>query len=213
MYNAGAGRDAESIDHIRNSFFDPLVPMAIAGDFNLHHPSWALNHPANHSISAPTNEFAEWIVSNSFAIANSFTVPTRRGRTNQANSIIDLTLFNFAATDFNVFRSWECSEDLSFDSDHNGISWAIHPPEDDYITDEISNTGIRIDPAKKQEWTIALETILVNSPLPEQFVSTTDIDLFADSLLNAFSLASSTIMPRRSSGQPCELQSVTGLLT
>ncbi|KAG2739736.1 hypothetical protein P692DRAFT_20365060, partial [Suillus brevipes Sb2] len=35
VYNAGTGRDADSVNRICNTTFDPLVPTAIAGDFNL----------------------------------------------------------------------------------------------------------------------------------------------------------------------------------
>lgn len=101
--------------------------------------------------STSANDFVEWTVSNAFAIANTPSIPTRRGRTNQTDSIIDLTLFNFSATDLLIFRDWDCSEDFSFDSDHNGITWTIHPPVDHVDAEPDFDLGIRIDPSKKPE--------------------------------------------------------------
>jgi hypothetical protein len=89
-------------------------------------------------------------VSNTFVIANSRSIPTWHGHGSQADSIIDLSLFNFAATNLSIFRDWDCTEDLSFDSDHNGITWTIHPLEDHVDSDQNSDMGIHIDPSKSQ---------------------------------------------------------------
>lgn len=197
VYNAGTGRDADSVNRICNTNFDPLVPTAIAGDFNLHHPEWALEQRAARPTSTAAIELAEWLISNSFAVANSRITPTRRGRTNQADSIIDLTLFNYAATDEHIFRSWACSEELSFDSDHNGVTWTIHPPDESPDTNTDTDAGIRIDPSKKPEWCAAFTTAIYSSPMPARFLSTADIDQGAKALLDALITATSTTMPHR----------------
>jgi len=202
VYNAGSGRDADSVNRICNTNLDPLVPTAIAGDFNLHHSEWALEQHTGRPTSTAATEFVEWMVSNSFAVANSRTIPTRRGRTNQADSIIDLSLFNYAATDEHIFRSWNCSEELSFDSDHNGVTWTIHPPGELTDTNNESDIGIRIDPSKKSEWCAAFKAIINSSPMPTQFRSTADIDLGAQVLIDALSKSTSTVMPRRTNRAP-----------
>jgi hypothetical protein len=195
VYNAGTGRNADSVNHICNTNFDPLVPIAIAGDFNLHHPEWALEHCAAHPTSTAAIELAEWLISNSFAVANSHTTPTRHGQTNQADSIIDLTLFNYAAMNECIFRSWNCSEELSFDSDHNGVTWTIHHPDESPDTDTDTDMGVRIDSSKKLEWCAAFATAIHSSPMPARFLSTADIDQGAKALLDALITATLETMP------------------
>jgi len=59
VYNAGTGRDADSVNRICNTNLDPLVPTAIAGDFNLHHPEWALEQHAGRPTSTAATNFVE----------------------------------------------------------------------------------------------------------------------------------------------------------
>jgi hypothetical protein len=130
VYNAGPGHNASSVRALMDAELDPLVPTVVSGDFNLHHPLWALENGHQRASSGAAADLVEWMESHAFAILNNLSYATRRGQSaDQNDSIIDLTLINYTAADMELISKWECSEELAFDSDHNGISWMIQSPE------------------------------------------------------------------------------------
>jgi hypothetical protein len=112
IYNAGPGRNANSVRALMDAELDPLTPTIISGDFNLHHPLWALENGQQHAASGTADELVEWLESHAFSIENDLVRATRRGQTaDQHDSIIDLTLLNHAAADIDLIGEWECSEE------------------------------------------------------------------------------------------------------
>jgi hypothetical protein len=126
VYNPGPGRRATSVHSLKEVSLDPSLPTAVAGDFNLHHAAWALrDKPGWPPSCAAADELIEWLASNALTLENDTQRPTRVGRTNQSDSIIDLTFWNYAATENEWFCDWDCRPDLAFGSDHNAITWTI----------------------------------------------------------------------------------------
>ncbi|KAF8632119.1 hypothetical protein AX17_004922 [Amanita inopinata Kibby_2008] len=203
IYNAGPGSKATAVNSLREANLDPLVPTIVAGDFNLHHPSWSLQNSAValHPSSA-ANNLADWLVSNAFTTLNDTSSPTRRGRTNQTDSIIDLTNANLPALADGLVSDWRCSEEFAFDSDHNALSWTsiLHKQESE--PPENTPTGYRIDPENKADWKEAFLNTIMDNPPPESYLSPEDVESGAKSILQAMSNATAASMPRRSGKAP-----------
>ncbi|CUA75631.1 Muscle M-line assembly protein unc-89 [Rhizoctonia solani] len=203
VYNAGSGNQAQALNMLLDLHLDCSY-TAVAGDFNLHHPAWALTNSLPRPSSASSESLLEWIVSNNYTVANDLLCATRRGKSKQSDSIIDLTLFNHDSVCDSIFRSWECSEQLSFGSDHNAISWYIHPRADSaasYTPPALTPT-FRIDVAREVEWLEVFERFIANHPLPSAYLLPEDIDRGARIILDAMQAATSQTMPKRSSQPP-----------
>jgi hypothetical protein len=198
IYNAGAGTNAQTVELLHNSELDPSIPTAIAGDFNLHHPDWALNQVP--IISATAQSLVDWMTENAFFIQNDNSQCTRRGRTGQADTIIDLTLFNFPAEEKRVFSNWDCHEDLAAGSDHNAITWTVTVPDDEMAPEDEAdpNPGFRIDPARRKEWCQALRDAIARQPPPRTYKEAEDVENGAMAILAALGNATAEVMPCRS---------------
>ncbi|KAH7314022.1 Endonuclease/exonuclease/phosphatase [Rhizoctonia solani] len=195
---------AVSIDFIGTSILILNVYNAGSGDFNLHHPAWALSSSSLRPSSSSSESLLEWIVSNDFTVANDLSIATRRGQSNQSDSIIDLTLFDHDAVCDDIFRSWECSEHLSFGSDHNAISWLIHPREDDAASfvPAVISPSYCIDAGFQDEWLEAFLQFILAHSLPSAYLASEDIDKGANIILDAMQAATSRTMPKRSLRPP-----------
>lgn len=205
IYNAGIGRQTQSVSHICNLNPDPLHPTLIAGDFNLHHPAWSLSNHTPRPPSALSTLLFEWTTNNSFTVINDLTCPTRVGRTNQQDSIIDLTLANLATRNLDLIQQWSCNDTWSIDSDHNSISWILCPPPPDVDSQLLpiaNSSSHRIDPTRQKEWTSAFLNLLAMNPYPTTYITTEDIDAAANNILNAMTNATKSTMPTRSTRTP-----------
>ncbi|KAL1738445.1 Endonuclease/exonuclease/phosphatase [Schizophyllum fasciatum] len=202
VYNEGAGpSSAHSVQRLREAELDPLVPTVICGDFNLHHPSWALPDQFR-PASSTADDLVDWAEENSFSLLNDTSCPTRIGRQGQSNSIIDLTWSNFVADEFNIIQDWHCTSKLSLESDHNAITWSLVPFQDDNLPPtEALEHGHRIDPARRDDWCQNFRTRLDQAPLGP-YLSTEDVEAAARVLLDCMRDATSTVMPRRSGRTP-----------
>jgi hypothetical protein len=197
VYNAGPGSIAQHINLLQDTSLDPGVPTAIAGDFNLHHPEWAMQQVP--SISSTADNFVDWFQENAYFLQNDKACCTQRGHRGQSDTMIDLTLFNYQAEDMGLFGGWDCREDLAMESDHNAILWTVSPPDDsttpDISTDPQPNLGFRIDPAHQKEWCEAFETAINARPPPANYTSPDDVERGAEALLAAFATATEESMP------------------
>ncbi|KAF9487964.1 hypothetical protein BDN71DRAFT_1436468 [Pleurotus eryngii] len=154
VYNGGNGVKAEAITLLSLIPLNPLVPMVVAGDFNLHHTVWSLLPSVNQQSA---EDLLEWASDNLFYLANPRGTCTRRGAKGQRDSIIDLVFVNHAAQDSAVFSSPTVDEGLSFGSDHNTIVYStsvqVYNEEEPDL-----DLGKCLDPDKQQEWTTNFTT-------------------------------------------------------
>jgi ribonuclease HI len=203
VYNPGPGRRATSVHALLEVNLDPSIPTAVAGDFNLHHVAWSLNDRLGWGPSCTAaDKLIEWLASNTLTLENNTQIPTRIGRTNQQDSILDLTFWNHAATTTDMFTDWECRPDLALRSDHNAITWSISADgEDNLNVVREPDTKHHIDASRQSEWRQEyLDYIKVNSPLalstPNEVITATE------TIINACSHATASTMPKRTAHSP-----------
>jgi hypothetical protein len=120
----------------------------------LHHAVWALNNcPGWGPSCTAADQLIEWLTSNMLTLENNTQVPTRIGRTNQQDSILDLTFWNHAATTNNTFTDWECCPDLALHSNHNAITWSIHADrENNSNVVREPDTKYHVNTSRQLEW-------------------------------------------------------------
>ncbi|QRW24048.1 hypothetical protein RhiXN_10372 [Rhizoctonia solani] len=161
----------ESLNHLICHPYPTSHPIIIAGDFNAHHPNWALEGSkwVNNLPNPSARLLDNWASENDFHVLNDLTVPTRNGKKGQADSIIDLTLLNSIAVDAFVDFDWTCEAEGAMGSDHNIISWAIGAHDQtDAATHPKPPPTFTIDPELEEEWTNAFVAHLSNENLPSQ---------------------------------------------
>ena len=195
MYNAGPGRNAVSVQSLLNSDLPQATPTLILGDFNLHHPSWSIAATPPCQVTAAANDLVDWTEANAYTLLNSLGHPTRLGQHNQADSIIDLTWANYPATELDMVQGWNVLDDAAVASDHNPISWTIQPPGPRLDPPDPPQT-YRIDPARRDDWCGAFTTALCTYPPPAAYESAPDVEAGAKALLDAFTHATATVMPK-----------------
>ncbi|QRW06896.1 Reverse transcriptase from mobile element jockey protein [Ceratobasidium sp. AG-Ba] len=174
-------------------------PAIYAGDFNLHHSLWALPEGVTPSQTGPADDLATWIITNDFMIMNSG-ARTRRGRKGQKDSVIDLTIANGKAWENDILIDWESSEQLSLDSDHNGISWAIKIPEDNEFTLAPKLYQYSIDASREEDWTEAFHADMNSRSIPHDITNEDACQHVAVSILEAMTKATHKTMPRTQVG-------------
>jgi ribonuclease HI len=203
VYNPGPGRRATSVHALTEVALDPSLPTAVVGDFNLHHAAWALNdRPGWGPSCAAANRLIEWLASNALTLENDTEVPTRIGRTNQQDSILDLTFWNHAATENDLFADWECRPDLALRSDHNAITWTIRADEEDNTLDNRApDSKYHIDASRQTEWRQEYLDSIRNGP-PPTFASPDEIIAATDIIMKACNGATSATMPARAAHSP-----------
>jgi hypothetical protein len=203
VYNPGPGRRATSVHSLTEVTLDPSLPTAVAGDFNLHHAAWSLNDRLGWGPSCTAaDQLIEWLASNTLTLENDTQVPTRIGRTNQQDSILDLTFWNHAATVNDSFTDWECRPDLALRSDHNAITWSIHSDGEDH-RDVVRQheSQYHIDASRKSEWRQAyLDAIRESAPM--SFNSPDEVTAATETILKACNRATEATMPTRTAHSP-----------
>ncbi|KAF8760888.1 hypothetical protein RHS01_00689 [Rhizoctonia solani] len=145
------------------------------GDFNLHHPLWALSSNPHTAGSASSDMLAEWLLANRLEILNSLDVPTRVGR----RSSLEMGMLR----------------EGSLGSDHNCITWTItiNPPCDTRNSEGAYRH--RIDIAGEDDW-IKAATIYLEEHPPPQYTSTQEIEEGALIILKAMSTATELSMEK-----------------
>ncbi|KEP50809.1 putative endonuclease/reverse transcriptase, partial [Rhizoctonia solani 123E] len=182
----------------------PAHPTIVAGDFNAHHPDWALSSSTRASATPDRDarDISEWALANDLHIVNSLDIPTRRGRGGQADSIIDLTLLNSAAIDALDGLNWEVSKEGAIDSDHNAITFTLSP-HDQVETDGVTepSPSYIIDGSLSKEWIDAYARELDQANVPDLPRTAEETERSALSILKAMSNATIEVMPQRKTGK------------
>jgi hypothetical protein len=196
VYNPGPGRRASSVHSLKEVLLDPNLPTAVVGDFNLHHAAWALrDSPQWPPSCTAADKLIEWLASNALTLEKDTQCPTRTGHTNQNDSIIDLTFWNLAATEDELFCDWECRPDLAYGSDHNAISWAIGNDNlGTHIDSHLLDTRYHIDASRQSEWRQEYADA-INSQATPSFDSPDAIIEATSRIMEACDKATSTTMP------------------
>jgi hypothetical protein len=207
VYNPGPGQRATSVHSLTEVTLDPSLPTAVVGNFNLHHAAWSLNDQHGWGPSCITaDQLIEWLASNSLTLENNTQVPTRIGRTNQQDSILDLTFWNYAATANDSFTDWECRPDLALRSDHNAITWSIYANEEDnrnVIREH--ETQYHIDASRQSEWRQEyLDAIRDSASI--SFNNPNEIIAATETMLKACNSATEAMMPMRTAHSPDKAQ-------
>ncbi|KAF8749671.1 Reverse transcriptase (RNA-dependent DNA polymerase) [Rhizoctonia solani] len=193
----------ESLNHLICHPYPTSHPIIIAGDFNAHHPNWALEGSkwVNNLPNPSARLLDNWASENDFHVLNDLTVPTRNGKKGQADSIIDLTLLNSIAVDAFVDFDWTCEAEGAMGSDHNIISWAIGAHDQtDAATHPKPPPTFTIDPELEEEWTNAFVAHLSNENLPSQPKTPSELDSMAVGILQAMANATEDSMPKKKQG-------------
>ncbi|KAI5115424.1 hypothetical protein M0805_003460 [Coniferiporia weirii] len=152
LYNYGPGMQADSCCRLISIPPDPLVPTAVCGDFNLHHPLWSYTSDPRSSGSA--NELVDWLDTAPFFLYNDTTVATHRGNRVSLDSTIDLTLLNHLALSAGHFSSWQAMDDPAYSSDHYPITFSVSPLGPPLVPDDPS-PKFRFDASRGPDWTAA----------------------------------------------------------
>ncbi|KAI5118391.1 hypothetical protein M0805_007525 [Coniferiporia weirii] len=194
LYNYGPGMQADACRRLISTPPDPLVPTAVCGDFNLHHPLWSYTSDPQSSGSA--NELVDWLDTAPFFLYNDTTVATHRGNRVSLDSTIDLTLLNHLALSAGHFSAWQAIDDPAYSSDHYPITFSVSPLGPPLVPDDPS-PKFRFDASRGPDWTAACALHcpfpLDNPPDLPSADATRDCAL---SVLSAMSLAISEVMPR-----------------
>ncbi|KAF8697559.1 Reverse transcriptase (RNA-dependent DNA polymerase), partial [Rhizoctonia solani] len=197
-------RYEEALNHLICHPYPSSHPIVIAGDFNAHHPNWALegskwvdNHP-NPNARLLDN----WISENDFHIFNDLTMPTRIGRRGQSDSIINLTLLNSAAVDAFEDFEWTCKAEGAMGLDHNIILWTISLHiHADGTTDTKPPPNFVIDLEIEDDWTSCFDFLLSLALLPLNPKTPADLESMANSILQAMTQATQDTMPQKKQGK------------
>jgi endonuclease/exonuclease/phosphatase family metal-dependent hydrolase len=195
VYLHGEGHAA----NLNNLLDYPLaqdIPIVIAGDFNLQHELWSLTTATHKVQSAGASDLAEWIISNDLDILNNPDTPTRRGRTGQKDSIIDLTIINPVARELDWTKDWECSQKQALGSDHNCITWTLTPFENPHYSHPKPTYRYDIDESRREKWDIAFKTAIEANPTPTAYTATDDVEKGAKAVLEAMGTATHKSMKR-----------------
>jgi ribonuclease HI len=207
VYNPGPGRKATAVHSLTEVALDPSLPTAVVGDFNLHHAAWSLNDRHGWGPScAAADKLIEWLASNALTLENDTQIPTRIGRTNQQDSILDLTFWNHAATENDLFSDWDCRPDLALRSDHNAITWSIHVEgEDNHNLTREPDTRYHIDASRQSEWRQEYLDAIKDNPTIT-FTSPVEVIAATEAIMKACDQATAATMPMRTAHSPDKAQ-------
>ncbi|KAF8752957.1 Reverse transcriptase (RNA-dependent DNA polymerase) [Rhizoctonia solani] len=170
----------DTVEAITNINIPMDRPCIMAGDFNMHHPDWALNQSKweHHRPNAQERLFRTYAEYQDLHILNHLNLPTHIvPRSHTSNAIIDLTLLNSRAVDAWPNLNWEVeaqSSGKSLGSDHMAITWTIGPHN------QAEPVGVTEPP---------------EDPLPTDPRSAEEADRITSSILEAMSNATKIVMP------------------
>ena len=124
IYNQRAGDDHNSwsVDRLRNIALPENVPVIISGDFNMHHPLWAIDEPRP---NPKAEVLIEWLVDKHMTMCNNKGKPTYLSHSGRATSVLDLTFANNAALASNSTLKWRVAPKLAHGSDHYALMWTM----------------------------------------------------------------------------------------
>ncbi|KAJ1308157.1 hypothetical protein OPQ81_003873 [Rhizoctonia solani] len=181
-------------------------PMVLCGNFNMHHPKWALagSKWEKHCLKPYEQDFYEFTKDNDLYLANEFTTPTCiHPNCPQSNSIIDLMFLNSQAANawpnFNFDVESQDSEH-NVGSDHMAVTWTLTlftPPNQDKPDDlgTGDKTSHVIDPALHEDWVSGFSHALEQEDLPSDPITAKDADQYVGAILSAMSSTTRQVMP------------------
>ncbi|QRW25174.1 hypothetical protein RhiXN_07123 [Rhizoctonia solani] len=162
------GKDAyKTIQHLTEQIIPAERPLILTGDFNLHHPDWALDN-------------SKW--------KNRHPNQTEREFRDYAEAVEAWPNFNWEVDTPSTGRS--CG------SDHMAITWSIQPSDQNLPDEDAVQTPHRqIDPKREDKWVEAYANALKKFELPEEPTTAEDADLITGAILEAMSTATMKTMP------------------
>ena len=124
IYNQRAGDDNNSwsADHLRNIALPENVPVVVSGDFNMHHPLWAVDEP---QPDARMEAFVEWLMDRHMTMCNNKGSPMFLSHCGRATSVLDLTFTNNTAHATNSVLEWRVAPEMAYGSDHYPLTWTM----------------------------------------------------------------------------------------
>ncbi|CCO28762.1 RNA-directed DNA polymerase from mobile element jockey [Rhizoctonia solani AG-1 IB] len=171
-------------------------PCIMVGDFNMHHPDWALigskwekRHP-----NQTERVFATYAEYHDLHIMNNVHLPTHYiPRSPASNAIIDLTLLNSRAVDAWPDFNWEVetpASGRSLGSDHEAITWSVSPHDQaEPVLASEKAPGYPIDPSCQDDWIGFYAQQIHEADLPEDPETAEDADRITGGILSAMSNA------------------------
>ncbi|KAF8709680.1 hypothetical protein RHS03_03328, partial [Rhizoctonia solani] len=192
----------DTVEAITNINIPMDRPCIMAGDFNMHHPDWALNQSKweHHRPNAQERLFRTYAEYQDLHILNHLNLPTHIvPRSHTSNAIIDLTLLNSQAVDAWPNLNWEVEAQFSGKSlglDHMAITWTIGPHNQAEPV-EVTEPSPRhiIDTSCQKKWTQEYMRQVQKTPLPTDPRLAKEADRITSSILEAMSNATKIVMP------------------
>jgi hypothetical protein len=190
VYNDGRMRDEGAVDALLNSKMDwHLESILMGGDFNLHHPQWALKGGPARAVPVKAHIFAEWLEACELHVLNDMEVATRP----RSSSILDLVI----TSDPSIVRKMEVLEDAAgLFSDHRAIRMDVWMEDNRTQVEQNPEVKYNIETEKKKEWMSAFGR-RVDTEWPRGIQSKEDIDEAARVLQDACTGATKEVMERK----------------
>ena len=202
VYNQRAGddRNSWSIDRLRNIAIPENLPVIISGDFNTHHPLWAVGEP---NPDRRAEALVDWLTDNRMTMCNDKGAPTFLSHCGRATSVLDLTFANNIARTLNSTHEWRIAPELACGSDHYALTWTIDYGAvalDNITAQQFRWRNLKEDVPKKWKATYksesedrawAFEGLLNKKPAAQT------LDIAAQELHNAMQAAMEAHIPKR----------------
>ncbi|KAF8689558.1 reverse transcriptase, partial [Rhizoctonia solani] len=192
----------DTVDAITNINIPMDRPYIMAGDFNMHHPDWALHQSKweHHCPNAQERLFRTYTEYQDLHILNHLDLPTHIvPKSPASNAVIDLTLLNSQAMDVWPNLNWEVeaqSSGKSLGLDHMAITWTIG------LHNQAKSVGVMepsprhiIDISCQKKWTQEYMQQVQKTPFPTDPQSAKEADGITSMILEAMSNATKAIMP------------------
>jgi hypothetical protein len=186
-------RDDSGIRKLITIDIDAVTPTLVAGDFNLHSPSWS---PPDIPRSAWAERTEEWAAANLLTLANNPGEVTRRGAEHERDSVIDLAWYNEAAIQKGTFSSLKIDWEGSLGSDHALLSIEARTQSDAPPAETETDLGYVLDPERKADWIRAFKALPPPAPLPP-LPSTAEVEDAAAALTDAIQRTSEQTFRKR----------------
>ena len=202
VYNqhAGDNRNSWSVNQLHNIVLPHNLPIIISGDFNMHHPLWAIGEP---NPNRRAEAFVDWLTDNHMTLCNNKGAPMFLSHCDRAMSVLDLTFTNNVAQALNSTHEWHIAPELAGGSDHYALAWTI-----DYGAVALENItaqrfrwrNLKEDVPKK--WKAAYKTeseerAWAFEGLVNETPSMQTLDIAAQELHNAMQAAMELHIPKR----------------
>jgi hypothetical protein len=107
-----------SLRNILNLELDPVIPMIVGSNFNMHSWTWS---PPRIRPSPWALDLEDWALSQTLHLVNELGVRTHRGKGQQWDMTLDLVWVNAAAVLDEAFHDLTVDFDASIGSDHTGL--------------------------------------------------------------------------------------------